>query len=152
MPSVHYLCSHLQNASRAYLAQTSVPATKLNLDICLGLYAHGLLGSVRRGSYWGPDTVYTPVTCDNISTRRIWVDLKYQMMVPVLKKMRAVSKPGRRQWMSAVHLARLTRQSVHFIPPLELGECLFIRTQKGVMEVREAIGLHLGGELLCRVS
>ncbi|KTW26371.1 hypothetical protein T552_02853 [Pneumocystis carinii B80] len=152
MPSLHYLCSHLQNASRAYLAQTSLPATKLNLDICLGLYTHGLLGSVRRGSYWGPDTVYTPITCENISTRRIWVDLKYQMMRPVLKEIKALNRPGRRQWMSAASLALLTRQRVHFIPALGLGECIFVRTRKGVMEIREAIGLNLGGELLCRVS
>ncbi|EMR09343.1 hypothetical protein PNEG_02297 [Pneumocystis murina B123] len=152
MPSLHYLCSHLQNASRAYLAQTSLPATKLNLDICLGLYTHGLLGSVRRGSYCGPDTVYTPTTFDNISTRRIWVDLKYQMMVPVLKQIKVISKPGRRQWMSASNLALLTRQRVNFIPALEMGECLFIQTRKGVMEIREAIGLNLSGELLCRVS
>ncbi|KAG4302957.1 hypothetical protein PCANB_000807 [Pneumocystis canis] len=152
MSCVHQLCSHLQNASRARHALTAVPATRLNLDMCLSLYRHGFIGSVRRGSHLGPDMIYTPTTCENIATRRLWIELKYHEMIPVLNRLIAISKPSRKYWMSPSTLINLTRHRVSSVSALKPGECLFVRTKIGVIEIREAISQQLGGELLCRVS
>ncbi|KAG5519613.1 hypothetical protein PMAC_001768 [Pneumocystis sp. 'macacae'] len=138
------------NASRARLAQTSVPATKLNLGVCLGLYAHGWIAYIKRGSFFGPDSVYTPATRENISTRRLWVGLKYNEMMPVLRRLVAISKPSRKRWMSPEALAALALRRVSAVPALLPGECLFVQTDKGVLEAREAAERLLGGMLLCR--
>ncbi|CCJ28659.1 unnamed protein product [Pneumocystis jirovecii] len=130
MSSIHRLCSHLQNASRAHLAQTSVPATKLNFGVCLGLYAHGWIAYIKRGSFSGPDNIYTPTTRENIATRRLWIGLKYNAMTPVLRRLVALSTPSRKRWMSPEALAALALRRVSTIPVLQPGECLFVQTRK----------------------
>jgi len=45
-----HVCSHLQNASRARLALTSIPHTKLHLSIALQLQKQGFISSVQLGS------------------------------------------------------------------------------------------------------
>ncbi|KAG4306449.1 hypothetical protein PORY_000437 [Pneumocystis oryctolagi] len=152
MSSIHRLCSHLQNASRARLAQTSVPATKLNLGVCLGLYTHGWIAYIKRGSFHGPDAVYTPTTCENIATRRLWIGLKYNAMTPVLRRLIAMNTPNRRYKLSPHLLSALVRHRVFKISALQPGECLFVQTRQGILEIREAIAKQLEGVLLCRVS
>lgn len=126
----------------------------MNLSVALGLYRQGFLSSVQRGSIDGPDEVYTPTTPANISTRRLWLGLKYHEASPVLSNMHVVSKPSRKIWMSVSELKLLVegKKGREMIKGLVPGEICFIGTDKGVMEIRDAIKRRIGGEVLIRVD
>lgn len=147
-----HVCSHLQNTSMARLATTSVASTKLNLAILLGLQDQGFISSVTRGNHAGPDAEYVPTTQENIATRRLWLGLKYYDNEPVLSEMGLVSKPTKRVWMGVQGLDSLTKGKAHdYVKPLQPGECMFLISDKGLFEIREAVERQIGGQLLCRV-
>jgi ribosomal protein S8 len=153
------VCSHLQNASKARLGLTSVPSTNMILRLTLALQQSGFLSSVTRGSLTPPpiDSLSTyvpePVTQENISTRRLWLGLKYWNNEPVLSKMSMVSKPTKRVWMDVEGLGKLVRgRDANYVRGLtKIGECLFVSTDRGVLEARECVEKKVGGMLLCRV-
>lgn len=93
------------------------------------------------------------VTKDSVATRRIWLGLKYWDNRPVIEHMRLVSKPTRRIWAGAKDLADLARgrdwQYVRGVR--QVGECLFVTTDRGILEIREAAERGVGGMLLCRI-
>ncbi|KAM0802634.1 mitochondrial 37S ribosomal protein S8 [Usnea florida] len=95
-----------------------------------------------------------PVTQENISSRRLWVGLKYYNSKPVLEKMRLVSKPTRRVWMPVADIERLVRgQKMGYVDGLRgIGESMFVTTDRGIMEARECVERRIGGMLLCRVN
>ncbi|KAK9473706.1 mitochondrial 37S ribosomal protein uS8m [Dipodascopsis tothii] len=145
------VCSHLQNVSAARLPVTSIPSTKLHLQVALGLYRQGFISSVSRGSTTGPDETYVATTPENVATRRLWLGLKYHNMQPVLKKMELISKPSRRVWFNCSDLEKLVSgRDANFVKQLLPGEVMFLRTDKGLFEIREAVEKRIGGELLCR--
>ena len=88
----------------------------------------------------------------NPAQRRLWLGLKYWNNEPVLGTMRMVSKPTRRIWMGAEQLMAVskgrTMGMVHGMR--QIGECLYVSTDRGIMEVRECVERGLGGMLLCR--
>ena len=94
------------------------------------------------------------VTRDNVSTRRIWVGLKYYNYRPVLESMRMVSKPTRRYWMGLRDLEGLClgEKRGHVRGLRGVGETIFVTSDRGVMDVREAVRRRVGGMLLCRVN
>ncbi|KAF8245198.1 ribosomal protein S8 [Wilcoxina mikolae CBS 423.85] len=148
-----HVCSHLQNATKGKLGMTSVPHTKLILSIMLGLQDQGFISSVTRGSINGPDKEFVPTTQENIATRRLWLGLKYFDNEPVLSKMSLVSKPTQRIWMGIEGLEKIVQGRSHeYVEGLQPGEALFLGTDKGVLEAREAIKRRIGGQLLCRAS
>lgn len=151
---LHHVASHLQNASRARSSITSIPLSKMNLSIALGLYRQGFLSSVQRGSIDGVDKTFTPITTSNISTRRLWLGLKYRDASPVLSNVHVISKPSRKVWMSVHELQLLVegKKGREMIRGLVPGEICFIGTDKGVMEIRDAIKRRIGGEVLMRVD
>lgn len=126
----------------------------MNLSIALGLYRQGFLSSVQRGSLNGPDEIYTPTTPSNVSSRRIWLGLKYRDASPVLSNMHVISKPSRKVWMSVPELQAMVegRKGREMIKGLVPGEICFIGTDRGVMEIRDAIKRKIGGEVLVRVD
>jgi ribosomal protein S8 len=98
-----------------------------------------------------------PVTSKNVATMRLWLGLKYWDGQPVLGKANAISTPKRLMTANIKELARLsrgfpTKVSGGVVPGLNLGECLFVSTSQGVLEVREALAKKQGGLLVCRVS
>lgn len=152
-------CAHLQNASRARLGLTSIPNTKPNLLLSLALHRQGLISSVVRGGPHPPDpaTLLTdapePVTTANVATRRLWLGLKYAGNEPVMRNVRAVSQSKRPVTMQLHGLKRIARGfESGYVDGLKMGECMFIATDKGVLEIREALERQVGGLLLCRVS
>jgi len=152
-------CSHLQNASKARLGLTSIPNLKYNLNLALALHRAGFISSVTRAGPAPPpvDQLLTyeeePVTTANVATRRLWLGLKYWNNEPVMRRVRPVSKPSRLVALQVPALERISRgRDAENIKGLELGECLFLTTPAGVLEVREALAKHLGGVLLCRVK
>jgi ribosomal protein S8 len=88
----------------------------------------------------------------NPAQRRLWLGLKYWNNEPVLGNLKMISKPKRRIWMGAKDFASIARGDRRgYVPGLnQVGECMFVSTDKGVMEVRECLERGLGGMLLCR--
>lgn len=95
-----------------------------------------------------------PVTQENISSRRLWVGMKYYNSRPVLEKMRLVSKPTRRVWMPVKDLEGLIKgERRGYVKGLRgLGEAMYVTTDQGLMEARECVERRIGGMLLCRVN
>ena len=146
-------CSHLQNATRARLGQTSVPSTQQLLLISLLLQSSGLISSVTRGGIQGPDETYTPTTQANVATRRLWLGLKYYDNRPVMSKLQMVSKPTKRVYMGVPGLKDLVMgRDAEYVRGLGPGEVLLMSTDRGIMEARQAVERLMGGQLLCRVS
>ncbi|KAI3401196.1 hypothetical protein diail_11901 [Diaporthe ilicicola] len=152
-------CAHLQNASRARLGLTSLPNTKYNLMFALALHRSGLISSVTRAGPRppAPEQLLTfepePVTSANVSTRRLWLGLKYMGDEPVMRYLRSISKPKRPITMKLPGLRRIARGfESGYIDGLKMGECMFVATDKGVLEIREALAKETGGLVLARVS
>jgi len=93
------------------------------------------------------------VTNANVATRRLWLGLKYYNNKPVISTMSAVSKPSKSITLGLEGLERVARgfPSGH-VKGLNLGELLFLSTDRGVLEVREALEKRSGGLILARVS
>jgi len=79
--------------------------------------------------------------------------MKYWNNEPVLSKMSMVSKPTKRVWMDVEGLGRLVRgKDANYVKGLtKPGECLYVSTDRGVLEARECVERRVGGMLLCRV-
>lgn len=157
--AISHACSHLQNAAKARLGLTSLPSNRWNLNLALALHRAGFVSSVTRAGPRPPppEALYTfewePVTNANVATRRLWLGLKYWNEEPVMKRLIAVSKPTRRITMSLTDLGRVVRGfHTRSVEGLNLGECLFVNTDLGMLEAREAIERRVGGVVLCRVS
>ncbi|KAK7961863.1 mitochondrial 37S ribosomal uS8m domain-containing protein [Apiospora aurea] len=140
LPHIANLCSHLQNASKARLGLTSAPHTKYNLALLLSMQKAGFLSFVTRGGAQPPDptTLSTyepePLTSANVARQRLWRAVT--MKLPDLERVA-------RGWD--------TNGRVN-VRGLNMGECMFLSTSKGVMEVREAVERKMGGLVLCRAG
>jgi len=79
--------------------------------------------------------------------------MKYWNNEPVLKEMKMVSKPTKRVWMDVEGLGKLVRgKDANYVRGLTRpGECLFVSTDRGILESRECVERKVGGMLLCRV-
>jgi ribosomal protein S8 len=209
------VCSHLQNASKARLGLTSIPVSKMHVNLMLGLQREGFLSSVTLGGTtppkpyalqtaidpdqhdkiaqklvdepWAaypapsasasasasppstsssssssrPDTLLPPDTLllhtasipQNPARRRLWLGLKYWNNEPVLRHMKLVSKPTRRIWLTGEDLEKITRtRPSSYVKGLtHPGECMFLTTDRGILEARECVERRLGGMALCRI-
>ncbi|KAI8369549.1 30S ribosomal protein S8 [Radiomyces spectabilis] len=153
MPRVFDLCARIQNGFRARLATIAIPETKMNLAIANILYKEGFLSSVTRGNHLGPDDSYTPTTSENVATRRLWLNLKYKDNHPALNSLAVVSKPSKKVTFTVSEMKNIAsgRRS-KFIKPLQPGEIAIVNTNRGVLELQEALQKNVGGEVLCRAS
>lgn len=146
-----HVCSAIQNASRLRLATTSVPTSKLILSLVLGLQNQGFISSVTRGTFDGPDQKYTETTQENIAQRRLWLGLKYYDNEPVLSELRLISKPTQRIWLGCDDLEVIAKgKDAGYVKGLRPGEAIFVDTDRGLFELREALERRIGGQLLCR--
>lgn len=152
-------CAHLQNAARARLGLTSIPNIKYNLALALAMHRAGLISSVTRAGPKPPppEQLLTfeaePVTSANVATRRLWLGLKYTAGEPVMRNVKAISTPKRPINLNLPGLQRVARGfDASYVRGLKLGETMFVATDKGVLEIREAIEKHVGGLILCRTS
>lgn len=152
-------CAHLQNSSRARLGLTSLPNSKYNLLFLLALHRSGLVSSVTRAGPQPPapegllTDVPEPVTTANVATRRLWVGLKYVDNEPVMRNVVSISKPSRPISLKLPGLQRIARGfESGYVDGLKMGECMFIGTDQGILEVREALDKQVGGMVLARIS
>ncbi|KAI1770783.1 ribosomal protein S8 [Hypoxylon cercidicola] len=158
------MCSHLQNAARARLGLTSVRHTKFNLALALALHRAGFLSFVTRGGPNPPDPAAVatfepePLTTANVADQRLWLGLKYNPGTggggePVMRSLTPITTPKRRATADLRSLERLARGlDAHPHRGLNLGECMMVSTDRGTLEIREAIERKVGGMLLCRVA
>lgn len=197
-----HVCSHLQNASKARLGLTSIPVSKLHVNLALGLQREGFLSSVTLGGTtppkpfllqaqhdpeqlekmaeklkeepWhaypvevetekgvknltekvlGKELLHEVHVPENPARRRLWLGLKYWQNQPVLNHMKLVSKPTRRIWLTSEDLGRITRtRASSYVQGLtHPGECMFVTTDRGILEARECVERRVGGMALCRV-
>ena len=171
-----HVCSHMQNASLARLGLTSVPLSKLHLSLSLHLQKQGFLSSVNLGGPSPPAKLLPPsssepsavtsqqqkssvleqaetVTQENRASRRLWLGMKYWDGEPVLKKMQMLSKPTKRIWLDSQELGLIVRgRDAQFVRGMRgVGECIFVSTDRGIMEARECVERKIGGMVLCRV-
>lgn len=79
--------------------------------------------------------------------------MKYWDGEPVLKKMSMLSKPTKRIWLNSEELGQIVRgKDAQFIRGMRgVGECIFVSTDRGIMEARECVERKIGGMVLCRV-
>ncbi|KAH9897606.1 ribosomal protein S8 [Xylariomycetidae sp. FL2044] len=153
------MCSHLQNASRARLGLTSVPHTKYNLQVALALHRAGFISFVTRGGTYPPDpetlTTYVPeeLTTANVAKQRLWLGLKYTANEPVMRQITSITTPKRPVNANLPALQRLCRGfDASYQRGLNLGESMIVGTDRGALEIREAVQRRVGGLLLCRVG
>ncbi|EEA22002.1 40S ribosomal protein S8 [Talaromyces marneffei ATCC 18224] len=173
-----HMYSHLNNVTKARLGLTSIVDTKMHRSLILAMQQQGLIGSIVRGGRSPPPphlllgqptatsaadastsaasgVIETePVTQANIATRRLWLGLKYWQSEPVLGKITPVSKPTRRIIMDLPALRRVIRGSRSgTVEGLRSpGECLFLATDRGILEARQCVEKKIGGVVLCRVE
>ncbi len=162
------MCSHLQNASKARLGLTSVKHTKYNVAVALAMHRAGFFSFVTRGGTRPPDPATLPtyepevLTAANVAKQRLWVGLKYAAAAgsgsggaaePVMRHVIAITKSKRPFTANLSELKRLIRGfDAAYQRGLNLGECLFLGTDLGVLEARDAVQRRVGGLLLCRVG
>lgn len=129
--SIADLLTRIRNALEVGHAEVRVPYSKLKHTIAELLREHSYVGAVT-------------VTPDPIQAARqlITIQLKYrQPGQPAIVKLRRISRPGRRVYVSSRELPRVLNN---------LGIAV-VSTSQGVMTNREARQRHLGGEVICEV-
>ena len=157
-PAPHKLCTQLQTSSAASLKSAALPYSPTTLSITSILLRHGLVSSLTLGTHVAPDPRAFEVA--PIPARRIWVDLKYRGGMPVLRKIRVVSKGSMRVVMDRSELGRvLVGKRARNVSGCGLGEVVVVRTQRtqdgrggDYMEGWEAWRAGLGGEVICRAG
>lgn len=162
------VCSHLSNASKARLGYTSIPHTSLHLKLAIQLQNSGFISSVVRAGRKPPPPHHLlshpdpttnpdrigPSTKLRVSEQRLWLGMKYWNSQPVLEKMSMISKPTRRIWMDVEGLRDLVlgKRNGYVDGLTRPGECVYVSTDKGILEARECVERKIGGQLLCRVQ
>lgn len=145
-------CAHLKNSLNVTMSKTSLPYNRTNLLAAMALYQQGFISSVQRGSTEGPDLVPTDVTPDNITSRRLWIDLKYRNNQSVINELNMVSKPSRKINLTAEEIKALSSGlRVRNLPPLQPAECVFIEHEKEVVEIQDAAKRGISGQALFRI-
>ena len=94
------------------------------------------------------------ITRENVSSRRIWLGMKYWQSQPVLQQISSVSKPKRKINLNVSELRKVVRgERGGEVQGLRTpGECMFLLTDQGLLEAREALEKKVGGLVLCRVA
>ncbi|KAK9479093.1 ribosomal protein S8 [Lipomyces japonicus] len=147
------VCSSIQNASMARKPLTSILNSKSHLGVALGLYRHGVIDQVQLGNVKGPAISETQIAETIVSQRRIWLSLKYHNGQPLISKFRLVSKPGKSFSLTKLEIEQLIRgHRTRQVAPILPGDLLFLSTDKGILECREALNIGRGGVPLCRVQ
>ncbi|GAM88427.1 hypothetical protein ANO11243_064600 [Dothideomycetidae sp. 11243] len=154
------VCSHLQNASLARLGLTSIPHTRMHLLLAVQLQKQGFISNVVLAGSNPPSKLLPrtesvrhafesadPVTQVNRATRRLWLSLKYWDGEPVMRKLKMLSRPSQKLWLSHDDLSRIVRgKRANYIEGMtRVGECIFLSTDKGIMEARECVERRIGG-------
>lgn len=148
------LCSQIHNSFQKKFRRIAVPFSKTNKEICQILHDEGFLSQMAVGDTKGPFRAghdFTLMTPDNVAERKLWLDLKYYVGEPVLRELKLVSKPSRKVYASALDLANVAeaKSANSLVKKQALGQVTIIKTPYGIVELKEALKLKTGGEVLC---
>ena len=126
--SLSDMLARIKNAHQANKVSTLCLKSKLNMNVLSVLKDEGYIRDFK-----------------NIEERKgvnsIKIELKYYNGSPVIKKIKRISKPGRRVYSRATSIPKVMNG---------LGLAI-LSTPKGVMSDTEARKNNLGGEIICRV-
>jgi small subunit ribosomal protein S8 len=122
------MLARIKNAHKANKSFTSCFGSKLNSNVLSVLKDEGYIRDFQN--------VKVREGINNIK-----IDLKYYNGIPVIKKIKRISKPGIRVYSKIKELNK---------PYGGLGISI-ISTSKGVMSDRQAKVNNIGGEILCEV-
>ena len=126
--SLSDMLARIKNAHKANKTYTSCYKSKLNINVLSVLKDEGYIRDFK-----------------NVEIRQginnIKIDLKYYNGVPVIKRIKRISKPGIRVYSKINELSK---------PYGGLGISI-ISTPKGVMSDQKARENNVGGEILCEV-
>lgn len=121
--------TRIRNAQRAGHPGTLMPLSKLKMSLADVLVSEGFISgfeSVNDGKF-----------------EQIKVFLKYQKDgKPVIRRIKRVSKPGRRIYLNKDDLKKLE----------SISKVRVLSTSKGVMTDKNASNLGVGGEILCEIE
>jgi small subunit ribosomal protein S8 len=120
--------TRLRNASKAKLAETSSPHSKLREAIAAILKAEGYIADYKDGT-------------DTEGHKTLVVALKYVDGSPAITGLTRVSSPGRRLYFGYTEIPRVLNG---------LGISI-ISTSKGLMKDADCRRNKAGGELICNV-
>ena len=120
--------TRLRNASKAKLAETSSPHSKLREAIAAILKAEGYIADYKDGT-------------DAAGHKTLVVALKYVDGAPAITGLTRVSSPGRRLYFGYTEIPRVLNG---------LGISI-ISTSKGLMKDADCRRNKAGGELICNV-
>ena len=126
--SLSDMLARIKNAHQANKSFTSCFSSKLNSNVLSVLKDEGYIRDFQN--------VKVREGINNIK-----IDLKYYNGIPVIKKIRRISKPGIRVYSKIKELNK---------PYGGLGISI-ISTPKGVMSDQQARVTNVGGEILCEV-
>ena len=122
------MLARIKNAHKANKSFTSCFGSKLNSNVLSVLKEEGYIKDFQN--------VQVREGINNIK-----IDLKYYNGIPVIKKIKRISKPGIRVYSKIKELPK---------PYGGLGISI-ISTPKGVMSDQKARANNVGGEILCEV-
>ena len=128
MDPIGDMFTRIRNGQLRLLKKVEMPSSNFRLKVLDVLKNEGFISS------------YHIEKKDNNKVSLV-VELKYYEGTPVIKEIKRVSKPGRRDFSSATSIPRIQNG---------LGLAI-ISTNKGVMSDIEARKNNVGGEIICRV-
>ena len=123
------MLTRIRNAQSAGHTDVSMPGSNIKEAIAAVLESEGYIEGYEASGEPGPE-------------RKLRVDLKYVLGVPVIRRLERASRPGLRIYRRADDLPRVMGG---------LGVAV-ISTSNGVMSDRESRAAGQGGEVLCIVS
>jgi small subunit ribosomal protein S8 len=123
------MITRIRNAQLRALNNVTIPSSKFRTRILDVLKQEGYIANYR-------------ILSNNKNKKEsLLVDLKYSNGRPVIKKIKRVSKPGRRIYAKADSIAKIQNG---------LGLAI-ISTSMGIMSDNDAKTKNIGGEIICRV-
>ena len=122
------MITRIRNAQMRLLNNVKIPNSKFRAKILDVLKQEGYIADYK--------------TIDDEKNKNfLFVNLKYNEGLPVIKEIKRVSKPGRRIYAKADSISKIQNG---------LGLAI-VSTSKGIMTDNDARTKNIGGEIICKV-
>jgi small subunit ribosomal protein S8 len=122
------MITRIRNGQMANLSSIKSPSSKVRKAICEVLKGEGYIRDYQEAEHAN-------------NKRTLTIELKYSEGEPVIREIRRISKPGRREYSAIKKLQKYFNG---------LGVAI-LSTSQGVMSDYDARAKNIGGEILCVV-
>ena len=122
------MITRIRNAQMRLLNNVKIPNSKFRAKILEVLKQEGYIADYKT-------------IADEKNKNFLFVNLKYNEGLPVIKEIKRVSKPGRRIYAKADSISKIQNG---------LGLAI-VSTSKGIMTDNDARTKNIGGEIICKV-